>query len=164
MIPMRKTCGLLLVIFLLAGCVPGHASAYDAKPKLVVVIVVDQLRGDLLERYHDEFAPGGFRLFMDHGAWFTNCYYNYANTKTAPGHATIGTGTYTLGHGIVANEFWDPERRRIVSSVEDDKQRSIGANLPEKCPAVAQPTGINPGKVEMCSPSPHNLMTDTFAD
>ena len=87
---MRKSYSLLLVLVLLAGCIAVHASAYDAKPKIVVVIVVDQLRGDLLERYHSEFVPGGFRTFMDQGAWFTNCYYNYANTRTGPGHATLG--------------------------------------------------------------------------
>jgi Type I phosphodiesterase / nucleotide pyrophosphatase len=143
---MRKTCSLLLVLILLAGCVPGYASAYDAKPKIVVVIVVDQLRGDLLERYHNEFVAGGFRRFMDHGAWFTNCYYNYANTRTAPGHSTLGTGTYTLGHGIMANDWWNPSKRRFVSSVEDEHETALGAS------------------VAGASASPRNLQTDTFGD
>jgi hypothetical protein len=143
---MRKSCSFFLVLILLAGCVPGFGSAYNAKPKIVVVIVVDQLRGDLLERFHDEFVPGGFRRFMDQGAWFTNCYYNYANTRTAPGHSTLGTGTYTLGHGIMANDWWNPSKRRFVSSVEDDRETNLGAT------------------VVGASASPRNLQTDTFGD
>ena len=57
-----------------------------------------------------KFKGHGFKLFTDEGAWFTDCYYDYANTKTAPGHATIGTGAYTDGHGIESNEFWDAFR------------------------------------------------------
>jgi predicted AlkP superfamily pyrophosphatase or phosphodiesterase len=130
--------------------VASYASAYNAQPKLVVIVVVDQLRGDLLERYHDDFAEGGFRLLMDHGAWFTSCYFNYAATKTAPGHSTLGTGTYALGHGIFANEWWDPKLRRIVTSVEDEKTKPLGL-----------PNGI---VGEKWSSSPHNLQTDTIGD
>ncbi len=138
----------LLVLGLWA--VASFASAYNAQPKLVVIIVVDQLRGDLLERYHDDFGDGGFRLLMDHGAWFTSCYYNYAATKTAPGHSTIGTGTYVLGHGMLANEWWDPKLRRVITSVEDENTKPLG--LPE---------GI---EGEKWSASPHNLQTDTIGD
>jgi predicted AlkP superfamily pyrophosphatase or phosphodiesterase len=138
----------LLVLGLWA--VALFASAYNAQPKLVVIVVVDQLRGDLLERYHDDFPDGGIRLLMDHGAWFTTCYYNYAATKTAPGHSTIGTGTYALGHGIFANEWWDPRERRIVSSVEDESTHPLGL-----------PAGV---EGEQWSASPHNLQTDTIGD
>ena len=138
----------LLVLGLWA--VASFASAYNAKPKLVVIVVVDQLRGDLLERYHDDFGEGGFRLLMDHGAWFTSCYYNYAATKTAPGHSTIGTGTYVLGHGILGNDWWDPRLRRIVTSVEDESTRLLG--LPDGAAGTRW------------SSSPHNLQTDTIGD
>ncbi len=138
----------LLVLGLWAAA--SFASAYNAQPKLVVIIVVDQLRGDLLERYHDDFGDGGFRLLMDHGAWFTACYFNYASEMTAPGHATIGTGTYVLGHGILANQWWDPKLRRVVTSVEDESTKQLG--LPE---------GI---AGEKWSGSPHNLQTDTIGD
>lgn len=138
----------LLVLGLWA--VASFASAYNAQPKLVVIVVVDQLRGDLLERYHDDLAEGGFRLFTDHGAWFTSCYYNYSATKTAPGHSTIGTGSYVLGHGILANEWWDPKLRRIVTSVEDENTKPLGL-----------PNGV---EGEKWSASPHNLQTDTIGD
>ena len=73
---LRNAVALLALSLWAVAC---FASAYNAQPKLVVIIVVDQLRGDLLERYHDDFDYGGFRLLMDHGAWFTSCYYNYAS-------------------------------------------------------------------------------------
>ena len=138
----------LLVLGLWAAA--SFASAYNAQPKLVVIIVVDQLRGDLLERYHDDFGDGGFRLLMDHGAWFTACYFNYASEMTAPGHATIGTGTYVLGHGILANSggirscaAWSPAWRTKAPS-------SSGC-----------PKGV---AGEKWSGSPHNLQTDTIGD
>src|SRR5580658_7042010 len=104
----------------------AFGSAYDAHPKLVVVIVIDQFRGDYLERYHDQFGEGGFRVFLDRGAYFTDCNYDYANTRTAPGHATLFTGSYTSEHGIVANEWWDPQKKKRVTSVEDDTTKLVG--------------------------------------
>src|SRR5712671_5839551 len=115
-----------LVAFVLLACIPAAwASAYNARPKLIVVIVIDQFRADYLERYRDQFGDGGFRLFLDHGAYFTECNYDYANTRTAPGHATLFTGAYTNGHGIVGNDWWDPARKKFVSSVEDANYQII---------------------------------------
>jgi predicted AlkP superfamily pyrophosphatase or phosphodiesterase len=122
------------------------ASAYNGRPKLVVVIVIDQFRGDYLERYRDQFGESGFRLFLDRGAYFTDCNYNYANTRTAPGHATLLAGAYSNGHGIVANEWWDSKKKRMVTSVEDDTTKILGI----------------PG--EKAGSSPHNLMADTLGD
>jgi hypothetical protein len=138
---------LVLISALLLGFVTASlASAYNAHPKLVVVIVIDQFRGDYLERYRDQFGDGGFRLLLDHGANFTDCNYDYANTRTAPGHATLFTGAYSNGHGIAANEWWDPQKKRMVTSVEDDATKLVG--IPE------DKTGA----------SPHNLLADTLGD
>src|ERR1017187_204863 len=135
------------IALVLLGLIPAaFASAYNARPKLVVVIVIDQFRGDYLERYRDQFGDGGFRVFLDRGAYFTDCNYDYANTRTAPGHATLFTGSYTSGHGIVANEWWDPQKKKRVTSVEDDTQQLVGA------------AKGGPGA------SPHNLMSDTLGD
>src|ERR1039457_2375828 len=60
----------------------SFASAYDAHPKLVVVIVIDQFRGDYLDRYRDQLGDAGFRLFLDHGAYFPNCNYNFASRQS----------------------------------------------------------------------------------
>ena len=100
----------------------ARASAYDAKPKLVVVLVLDQFRGDYLDRYRADFkTENGFNLFLKKGAYFPQCYYGYANTMTAPGHSSIGTGAYTNGHNIGVNEWWDLSRSKtaMVSSVQD---------------------------------------------
>src|SRR5512132_785843 len=110
---------MLLPLLVFAGAA-AFASAYNARPKLLVVVIIDQFRGDYLERARDQLGDNGFRLFLDRGAYFTDCNYNYANTRTAPGHATLGTGAYTNGHGILANEWWDPARKRVVPAPYDD--------------------------------------------
>ena len=97
-LPLRS---LLILLFCPASALAGFGSAYNGHPKLVVIIVIDQFRGDYLERYRDQWGEGGFRLFLDHGADFTDCNYDYVNTRTAPGHATLLTGAYTNGHGII---------------------------------------------------------------
>jgi hypothetical protein len=134
----------LLVCLALSGF--GFASAYNARPKLVVIIVIDQFRGDYLLRYADQFGEGGFRLLTEHGAYFPDCYYNYANTITAPGHATLLTGTYSNGHGILGNEWWDQQKKKVVTSVEDDATHLVGI----------------PGNG--VGASPHNLQADTLGD
>lgn len=135
-------CAALLVS--LSPC--SFASAYNGRPKLVVVIVIDQFRGDYLERYRDEFGENGFRMLLDRGAYFSNCNYDYANTRTAPGHSTLFTGAYSNGHGIVANEWWDQKKRKMISSVEDENAKLVGI------------AGTQPGA------SPHNLLADTLGD
>jgi hypothetical protein len=119
---------------------PAQADAYNAHPRLVVVIIIDQFRADYLERYRADFKDQGFRLFLDHGAWFPNCYYDYANLKTAPGHSAIATGAYTNGNGISANQWWDLSRdkKHPVSSVEDERYTIVSA------PAAAAPTAPVP--------------------
>ncbi len=139
----------LLVALALLCSIPGaFASAYNAHPKLVVVIVIDQFRGDYLERYRDQFGDGGFRVFLERGAYFTDCNYDYANTRTAPGHATLFTGSYTSGHGIVANDWWDPQKKKRVTSVEDDTTKLVGTGAGKTGPGA----------------SPHNLLSDTLGD
>ena len=125
---MRK---LVVALLALSLAQPGiaHADAYDGSPKLVIELVIDQFRGDFLDRYRADFtAPSGFNLFLKRGAYFTDCYYQYANTMTAPGHSTIGTGAYTDGHGIALNEWWDLDRSTThpVSSVEDEQYQILG--------------------------------------
>lgn len=137
---------------------PVPPSAYNAHPKLVILLVIDQFREDYLERYRADFkAAHGFRLFLDHGAYFPDCYYDYANTKTAPGHATLGTGAYTDGHGIGGNEWWDLDRNkdRPISSVEDEHYALVG--LPQS-PAPNENANAQPGA------SPVNLRASTFGD
>jgi arylsulfatase A-like enzyme len=149
-LPKRCICKLLAAFLLIPWAQSARASAYDGHPRLVILLVVDQFRADYLDRYRADFKGRGFRLFLDKGAYFEDCYYDYANTKTAPGHATLGTGAYTDGHGISANEWWDLSRSktRPVSSVEDDRYRILGA--------------IHPGNEPGASPS--NLRASTVGD
>jgi len=161
---MRK---LALSLFSLLMCVSSvsklPAQAYEAKPKLVVILVIDQFRGDYLDRFRDSFTTAnGFNLFLKKGAYFGSCYYDYANTKTAPGHSTIGTGAYTDGHGIGSNEWWDLSRStdHAVSSVEDERYRLVGTfdDLP-----VPPAPGIDP-KAPRVGSSPFNLKATTIGD
>jgi predicted AlkP superfamily pyrophosphatase or phosphodiesterase len=126
-------------------------SAYNARPKLAIILVIDQFREDYLERYRADFKGRGFNLFLNQGAYFPDCYYDYANTKTAPGHSTIGTGAYSDGHGIANNDWWDLSRntKRPISSVEDERYALVGV----------PPTGkATPGS------SPRNLRASTVGD
>ncbi len=129
-------------------------SAYNAHPRLVIILVIDQFREDYLERYRADFKGRGFRLFLDKGAYFPDCYYDYANTKTAPGHSTIGTGAYSDGHGIANNDWWDLTRstKREISSVEDERYALVGV------PASSQGKTPDPGA------SPRNLRASTVGD
>jgi predicted AlkP superfamily pyrophosphatase or phosphodiesterase len=135
----RTVCRLLVAVLFLPWTPLARASAYDAHPKLVIILVVDQFRADYLDRYRADFKGRGFRLFLDHGAYFEDCYYDYANTKTAPGHATLGTGAYTDGHGISSNEWWDLSRNkeRPVTAVEDERYRIVGELHPGKAPGAS---------------------------
>ncbi len=156
--------GLVVAALLFALPLAAPAQAYVGRPKLIVVIVIDQFRGDYLNRDRDKFKGRGFKLFMDEGAWFTDCYYDYANTKTAPGHATIGTGAYTDGHGIDSNEWWDASRSFDVqvSSVEDERYRLVDLphdSIPANQPG-APPTALN----FVVGASPLNLRATTFGD
>jgi arylsulfatase A-like enzyme len=149
---MKRIFSLALVFVLAAGLAPrANAAAYDAHPKLVVILVIDQFREDYLERYRADFKGKGFKLFLDHGAYFPDCYYGYSNTFTAPGHATIGTGAYTDGHGIGANAWWDLDRnkQRPITSVEDERYAIVG-----------MPAGSNAGPGR----SPRNLLASTVGD
>src|SRR5580698_10610444 len=143
----------IVLIFILISTPAASASAYNAHPKLVVVIIIDQFRGDYLERYRGQFGEGGFRLLLDHGATFTDCNYDYANTRTAPGHATLFTGAYSNGHGIVANEWWDQKKKKMVTSVEDSDTKLVGSTTDQ-----AKDDNGKPGA------SPHNLLADTLGD
>ncbi|HEY3706498.1 MAG TPA: alkaline phosphatase family protein [Terracidiphilus sp.] len=156
---------LLLCVIVFAVQTPiAQAQVYAGKPKLIVIVVIDQFRGDYLNRFHDEFKGRGFRLFTDQGAWFTNCYYDYANTKTAPGHATLGTGAYTDGHGIETNEWWDISRDAThkVSSVEDERYQLV--DVPSNVIPANMPNA-QPGALKyLVGSSPRNLRATTLGD
>jgi arylsulfatase A-like enzyme len=158
-----------ILAFLLLPALPNHAYAAEAKehaqrPKLILILVIDQFRGDYVERYQNELTGRGFNLLYKEGAWFTDCYFDYANTKTAPGHATIGTGAYSDGHGIDANEWWDTRRNadRKVSSVEDERYQLV--DVPASSIPANQPGAPANALHYVLGASPRNLHATTIGD
>jgi len=143
---------------------PAGAQVYVGRPKLIVIVVIDQFRADQLNRHQTEFKGRGFNLFMKEGAWFTDCYYDYANTKTGPGHATIGTGAYSDGHGIDSNEWWDAGRSfdQQVSSVEDEHYKLV--DLPASSIPANQPGAPPSAAKYVVGASPLNLRASTLGD
>lgn len=96
-------------------------------PKIVVGIVIDQMRQEYLYRYKDKWSSnGGFMTLINQGTMFVNAHYTYFPTYTAPGHASIYTGTTPFNHGIVANEWFDPVQKKDVYCVWDDNEFSVG--------------------------------------
>ncbi|MCX8107028.1 MAG: alkaline phosphatase family protein [Ignavibacterium album] len=96
------------------------------RPKLVVGIVVDQMRFNDLYRYYHLYGEDGFKRLAEQGTNFTYAHYNYELTSTGPGHASIYTGTTPFFHGIIGNDFYDKRNKRMINCVQDDLQTSIG--------------------------------------
>ena len=117
-----------------------------SQPKLVVGIVVDQMRYDYLTRFLAKYGDGGFKRMMNEGFNCKNNHYNYVPTYTAPGHASIYTGTTPKYHGIISNYWYDKEVKESVYCAEDDNVTSVG-------------TKDDAGKM-----SPQRMQTTTFSD
>jgi predicted AlkP superfamily pyrophosphatase or phosphodiesterase len=98
-------------------CPPVPPPDITGKPKLVVLVVFDQMRGDYIKKWQPLFGEGGFKRLQKDGAWFTDCHYPYAYTLTAAGHTSLVTGTVPSKHGIPANEWYDRATGETVTSV-----------------------------------------------
>ncbi len=116
------------------------------RPKLVVGIVIDQMRYDYLYRFNQYFGNDGFKRLMKEGSNFTYAHFNYVPTYTAPGHTSIYTGTTPFYHGIIANDWYDKSKMKMIYCVNDTTEKSIGSNDDEG---------------EM---SPKNLLATTITD
>ena len=99
-----------------------------ARPKLVVGIVVDQMRYDYLYRYWSKFGTGGFRRLLGEGFSFESCHYNYVPTYTGPGHASIYTGATPSVNGIVGNNWFERETGRATYVTEDKTVQGVGSS------------------------------------
>lgn len=97
-------------------------------PKLVVGIVVDQMRADYLYRFANHYGEDGLKRLMREGINFQSCHYNYVPTFTGPGHASIYTGTTPANHGIVGNAWWSKEEQKRINCVEDQTSLPIGSS------------------------------------
>ena len=117
-----------------------------AAPRLVVVLVIDQFRADYLVRFRDRFGPDGFNRLLREGANFSSCFYPYARTVTAAGHATLATGTTPDRHGIVGNDWYRAGVGRRVPAVRDDSSPVVGSTA------------------DLAGVSPYELRGTTLAD
>jgi predicted AlkP superfamily pyrophosphatase or phosphodiesterase len=135
----RRT--MLMAIFFIVGnllCIsraeaqapPLHAAASKpskapAKPKLVVLLVVDQMRGDYVDKFRSQWT-GGLKRLVEEGAWFRDAAYPYAATETCVGHSTISTGAFPATHGMIANEWFDRELQKTVTCTSDPQVKNVG--------------------------------------
>src|SRR6266705_967494 len=101
-----------------AGPLPGRPAGSPTKPRLVVLLVVDQMRGDYIEKFRAQWT-GGLKRLVEEGAWFRDAAYPYAATETCVGHATISTGAFPSTHGMVANAWWDRKEQKMVTCTSD---------------------------------------------
>jgi predicted AlkP superfamily pyrophosphatase or phosphodiesterase len=138
------TSALLLPHLVACGSSGASSPAPPVRPRLVVVLVVDQMRADYLERFRTQFT-GGLKTFLEQGAVFANANYEQWPTVTAVGHATISTGATPASHGIVGNAWYDRVEKKEVASVDDGT-------------ATIVPTGKGTGV------SPHRLIGTTIGD
>ena len=133
-------------LFLFLGLASVPLGALATPPKLVVAILVDQLRYDYLESLHGQMSSGGFRFLSEKGAFLTFAHYNYAPTVTGPGHASFLGGSPPSMHGIIGNDWFDKRSRAMVNCVSD----------PDAAPVGAGETAARR--------SPRNMIGDNFAD
>ena len=108
---------------------------WQTPPKLVVGIVVDQMRPDYIYRYWDNFGEGGFKRLIGEGAFLRDAHYTYIPTVTGPGHASIYTGSTPSLHGIVANERYDRASRTVLYCVKDTSVRGVGSPTAQSSPS-----------------------------
>ncbi len=122
LVPLPCTCALLTALLLVffGGRLlqaPAAEPAARNSPRLAVLVIFDQMRGDYLPRWEKLFGERGFRRLQQEGAWFTNCHYPYSDTFTSVGHASIVTGCSPSEHGIIENDWYDRTLGKDVSCV-----------------------------------------------
>ena len=140
----------ILILILLVGSVTQGQrrtqSPETKRPRLVLLIVVDQFRYDYLERFGDLFVANGLKRLLRDGASWVQSNYDHMPTYTAPGHATMMTGAYPAESGIIGNEWLDRPSGKRITSVTDETVKLLGG-------------GPNEAAV-----SPSRLMTSTVGD
>ncbi|WNH13439.1 alkaline phosphatase PafA [Thalassobellus suaedae] len=143
---------LLLLIFSLSSMAQVTSGELESlndeknNTKLVVGIVVDQMRYDYLTRFYTKYGNGGFKRMIQEGFNCKNNHFNYAPTKTGPGHTSIFTGTTPKYHGVIANDWYDKEQKKMVYCTGDASVKAVGTDS------------------ESERMSPHRMKTTTFAD
>jgi predicted AlkP superfamily pyrophosphatase or phosphodiesterase len=157
MAALTKTAGLIVIAM---GVFPIASNAQD-NPRLILQITVDQLRGDLLNRHHDQLGEGGFRYLLEEGIHYDNAHHTHANTETIVGHTTLATGANPSAHGMIGNLWYDRSQGRTVYNIEDPEYSILtsGADVDDS-------TEIDPTQRAATSDgrSPRTILTSTFGD
>jgi predicted AlkP superfamily pyrophosphatase or phosphodiesterase len=131
-------------------------AAEPAKPKLLVLVVFDQFRGEYLARWDSLFTEDGFRRLEREGTWFTNCHYPFGVTMTGPGHASLGTGCSPDRHGIVTNDWYDRDAGEMVYCATTERYKEVHSPVAD---------GAKPPKdKDKGFGTPDRLLVPTFAD
>ncbi len=131
------------------------------KPKLILQITVDQLRGDLPNKFMKNMGEGGFRYLMESGIWYANAHYSHSNTETVVGHTTLATGAVPAVHGMVSNVWFDRDTGKLAYNIEDDRYHILtaGADIDKSTELdSSQALASTDGR------SPVNIITTTFSD
>ena len=116
------------------------------KPHLVIGIIVEELNYNQLEKFHDKLGENGIKKLINEGTYFKNASYEYLLTQSAPGHATIATGSEPSFHGITSDEWYVPLKNELLNCTKDVNVNSVG------------------GSFESGLHSPINLLVSTFSD
>jgi predicted AlkP superfamily pyrophosphatase or phosphodiesterase len=135
--------------------------ADSEKPRLILQITVDQLRGDLPARFLDRMGDGGFRYFLEKGIVFGNAHHAHANTETIVGHTTLATGAYPSAHGMIGNLWFDRGTGSLTYNIEDDRYSLLTAGADVDDDTEIDPTQKAAGTDGR---SPSAIMVSTFGD
>ncbi|MBI4553335.1 MAG: alkaline phosphatase family protein, partial [Candidatus Latescibacteria bacterium] len=114
------------MLVLIAAVLSIAAATPAPRPRLVVLIIIDQFRADYLTRFSDLFSPGGFRRLMDGGAWMTDATYNHLHVTTIPGHSVITSGTYGYRSGMIDNYWFDRAAGQPRPALADSQYHILG--------------------------------------
>ena len=120
---------LLLGIAFALTTVPQAQQPTARPPKLVVLLMVDQMRADYVDRFKSDWN-GGLKRLVSRGAWFRHAAYPYLSTVTCTGHATVSSGAWPHTHGMVQNAWWDRDGKKTVTCTEDPNAKDIGYGQP----------------------------------
>lgn len=143
-----------------------YAVPAEDVPRLVVVLSIDQFRGDYYDRFRKYFGSGGFLRLVAPGRYYETCYYAHANTLTGPGHATMLTGTYAHLNGITGNAWYSEVDKKTVYCVSDPATKFISSYGPLDGSAESSPllAAVGLDKGEESAASPRALMAGTVGD
>ncbi len=151
----------VLGIELIGNVASAQPAAAPKRPRLVLQITVDQLRGDMPRRYYDRLSDGGLKYLMERGTVYLGAHHRHANTETIVGHTTLATGADPAAHGMVANVWLDRVSDQLTYNVED-------ANFPllSEGAGVDRATEIDPTQraARTDGRSPRAILVSTFSD